>query len=112
MPEDSGYVYGQGPAQVSSRRIWLGMIEVRAVGYRETRHRPIWSRIGVLGALGLALGWVLSAEAYYFNQRYMNGIPTTRRADMYLYLPESLANGVMGRRYRVASFRWLRPDEI
>ncbi len=23
-----------------------------------------------------------------------------------------LANGVMGRRYRVASFRWLRPDEI
>ena len=44
----------------------------------------------------LALTWVLSAEAYYFNQRFMNGIPTTRRADMYLYLPDSLVNGFMG----------------
>ena len=104
MPEDSGYVYGQGPTEASSRRIWLGLIEVRAVGYRETRYRPVWSRIGLVGALTLALGWVVSAEAYYFNQRYMNGIPTTRRADMYLYLPDSLLNWTTG---------WFRsPEEM
>jgi len=34
MPEDSGYAYGKGPDQVSSRRTWLGMVEVSAVGYR------------------------------------------------------------------------------
>ena len=96
MPEDSGYVYGQGPAQVSSRRIWLGLVEVRTTGYRETRYRPVWSRLGLVGGLTLAVGWVLSAEGYYFNQRYMNGIPTTRRADMYLYLPDSLANWATG----------------
>jgi hypothetical protein len=104
MPEDSGYVYGQGPAQVSSRRIWLGLVEVRAVGYRETRYRPVWSRLCLAGGLVIALGWVLSAEAYYFNQRYMNGIPTTRRADMYLYLPDSIVNWATG---------WFRsPEEL
>jgi hypothetical protein len=104
MPEDPGYVYGQGPTQVSTRRIWLGLIEVRSVGQRETRYRPVWSRLGLVGAATLVLTWVLSAEAYYFNQRYMNGIPTTRRADMYLYLPDSLANWASG---------WFRsPEEM
>jgi tetratricopeptide (TPR) repeat protein len=28
----------------------------------------------------------------YFKERYMNGIPTTRRADMYLYLPDTVVN--------------------
>jgi len=96
MPEDSGYAYGKGPAQVSSRRTWLGMVEVSAVGYRETRYRLVWPRVALVAGATLALTWVLSAEAYYFNQRFMNGIPTTRRADMYLYLPDSLVNGFMG----------------
>ena len=96
MPEDSGYAYGKGPEQVSSRRIWLGMVEVSAVGYRETRYRLVWPRVALLATVSLALAWVLSAEAYYFNQRFMNGIPTTRRADMYLYLPDSLTNGFLG----------------
>jgi hypothetical protein len=35
---------------------------------------------------------VALSELNYFKERYMNGIPTTRRADMYLYLPDTLAN--------------------
>lgn len=104
MPEDPGYVYGQGPTPAGSRRILLGMVRVEAEGYRRNRYRPVWSRLlWVLPLAGAAL-WALSAEGYYFNQRYMNGIGPTRRADMYLYLPDSFANWVGG---------WFRsPEEI
>jgi hypothetical protein len=106
MPEAPGYVYGQGPDLGSTRRICLGLIEVQSQGQgqRRARYRPVWSRLLLVLPLALAFGWVLLAEGYYFNQRYMNGITTTRRADMYLYLPDSLANWATG---------WFKsPEEI
>jgi uncharacterized protein HemY len=70
----------------------LGMVTVETIGYKERKYRPEWKRIGLLCPVFLTLLWVLLSEMNYFKERYMNGIPTTRRADMYLYLPDTLAN--------------------
>ena len=92
MSADPHYVYGQGQSSRSSYPILLGMVTVEVIGYQERRYRPNWRRLGMLFPVFLLLLWVALSEANYFKERYMNGIPTTRRADMYLYLPDALAN--------------------
>ncbi len=92
MSADPHYVYGQGQSSRSSHPILLGMVTVEAIGYQERRYRPNWRRIGLLFPVFLLLLWVALSEVNYFKERFMNGIPTTRRADMYLYLPDTLAN--------------------
>jgi len=94
MSADPHYVYGQGQSSRSSYPILLGTVTVEVVGYKERRYRPNWRRIGVLFPVFLLLLWVGLSEANYFKERFMNGIPTTRRADMYLYLPDTAANSV------------------
>jgi len=68
------------------------MVIVEAIGYKERKYRPNWKRIGLLFPVFLLILWVALSEVNYFKERYMNGIPTTRRADMYLYLPDTLVN--------------------
>ena len=92
MSADPHYVYGQGQSSRSSHTILLGMVLVETIGYKERRYRPAWKRIALLFPVFLLLLWVALSELNYFKERYMNGIPTTRRADMYLYLPDTLAN--------------------
>lgn len=92
MSADPHYVYGQGQSSRSSHPILLGTVTVEVVGYKERRYRPNWRRIGLLFPVFLLLLWVGLSEANYFKERFMNGIPTTRRADMYLYLPDTAAN--------------------
>ena len=92
MSADPHYVYGQGQSSRSSYPILLGTVTVEVVGYKERRYRPNWRRIGLLCPVLLLLLWVGLSEANYFKERFMNGIPTTRRADMYLYLPDTAAN--------------------
>jgi uncharacterized protein HemY len=94
MSADPHYVYGQGQSSRSSYPILLGTVTVEVVGYNERRYRPNWRRIGLLFPAFLLLLWVGLSEANYFKERFMNGIPTTRRADMYLYLPDTAANSV------------------
>ena len=94
MSADPHYVYGQGQSSRSSYPILLGTVTVEVVGYKERRYRPNWRRIGLLCPVLLLLLWVGLSEANYFKERFMNGIPTTRRADMYLYLPDTAANSV------------------
>ena len=94
MSADPHYVYGQGQSSRSSYPILLGTVTVEVVGYKERRYRPNWRRIGLLFPVFLLLMWVGLSEANYFKERFMNGIPTTRRADMYLYLPDTAANSV------------------
>jgi uncharacterized protein HemY len=94
MSADPHYVYGQGQSSRSSYPILLGTVTVEVVGYKERRYRPNWRRIGLLFPVFLLLLWVGLSEANYFKERFMNGIPTTRRADMYLYLPDTAANAV------------------
>jgi uncharacterized protein HemY len=72
----------------------LGTVTVEVIGYKERRYRPNWRRIGLLLPVALLLLWVGLSEANYFKERFMNGIPSTRRVDMYLYLPDSAANSV------------------
>jgi thioredoxin-like negative regulator of GroEL len=95
MSADPHYVYGQGQSSRSSYPILLGMVVVEAIGYKEKKYRPDWKRIALLFPAFLLLVWVALSEANYFKERYMNGIPTTRRADMYLYLPDTLANSAV-----------------
>ncbi|MDP4592284.1 MAG: hypothetical protein NWQ74_05935 [Opitutales bacterium] len=92
MSADPHYVYGQGQSSRSSYPILLGTVTVEVVGYKERRYRPNWRRIALLLPVFLLLLWVGLSEANYFKERFMNGIPTTRRADMYLYLPDTAAN--------------------
>ncbi len=94
MSADPHYVYGQGQSSRSSHPILLGTVTVEVVGYKERRYRPNWRRIGLLLPVALLLLWVGLSEANYFKERFMNGIPSTRRVDMYLYLPDSAANSV------------------
>lgn len=92
MSADPHYVYGQGQSSRSSYPILLGMVIVETIGYKERKYRPNWRRIALLFPVFLLILWVALSELNYFKERYMNGIPTTRRADMYLYLPDTLAN--------------------
>jgi uncharacterized protein HemY len=94
MSADPHYVYGQGQSSRSSHPILLGTVTVEVIGYKERRYRPNWRRIGLLLPVALLLLWVGLSEANYFKERFMNGIPSTRRVDMYLYLPDSAANSV------------------
>ena len=95
MSADPHYVYGQGQSSRSSYPILLGMVIVETVGYKERKYRPNWRRIGLLSPVFLLLLWVALSEANYFKERFMNGIPTTRRADMDLYVPDTLANSAI-----------------
>ena len=95
MSADPHYVYGQGQGSRSSYPILLGTVTVEVIGYKERRYRPNWRRIGLLFPVFLLLLWVGLSEANYFKERFMNGIPTTRRADMYLYLPDTAANSAV-----------------
>ena len=92
MSADPHYVYGQGQSSRSSYPILLGMVIVEAIGYKERKYRPHWRRIGLLFPVFLLILWVGLSEMNLFKEKYMNGIPSTRRADMYLYLPDTLAN--------------------
>lgn len=92
MSADPHYVYGQGQSSRSSYPMLLGMVTVEVVGYKERKYRPNWRRIGLLFPVFLLIGWVGLSEVNYFKERFMNGIPTTRRADMYLYLPDTIVN--------------------
>ncbi len=94
MSSDPHYVYGQGQDSRSSRSILLGLVIVDTVGYKDRRYRLAWGRVCLLLPIFLAGLWVVTAELYLFNQKYMNGIATTRRADMYLYFPDTIANSV------------------
>ena len=94
MSSDPHYVYGQGQYSRSTQRILLGMVIVDIVGYKDRRYRLAWGRVCLLLPIFLAGLWVVTAELYLFNQKYMNGIATTRRADMYLYFPDTIANSV------------------
>jgi len=68
------------------------MVTVEVIGYKERKYRPNWKRIALLSPAFLLVLWVALSEVNYFKERYMNGIPTTRRADMYLYLPDTVVN--------------------
>ena len=82
MSADPHYVYGQGQSSRSTYRILLGMVIVEAIGYKERRYRPGWTRIALLSPVFLLIAWVGMSEANFFKERYMNGSPTTRGAEM------------------------------
>jgi tetratricopeptide (TPR) repeat protein len=94
MAEKPQFVYGQRADDRSVGRMFLGLIVVESVGYREKRYRPDWRRLAVAAPIATLALWVLTAEANVFKEKYINGVATTSRADMYLYLPDSIGDWV------------------
>lgn len=94
MSGDPSYTYGQGPDSRSTHRMLLGMVIVETIGYKERKYRPAWGRIAGLLPFFLLGLWCATAEMYYFKEKYMGGISTTRRADMYLYFPETFLDKI------------------
>lgn len=94
MADEPHFVYGQRADERVRGRMLLGLIIVETVGYRERRYRPDWRRLSFVGPLAALALWVLSSEAYLFKEKYINGVATTSRADMYLYLPDSAGEWV------------------
>ena len=97
MPEEPHFVYGQRAEDRSRGRLFFGLIIVEIEGYRQKRYRPDWRRLAVALPLTLLALWALSSEAYLFKEKYINGVATTRRSDMYLYLPDSVGEWVTGK---------------
>jgi hypothetical protein len=95
MPNYGQYVYGSDPYDKRSRSILLGMITIEQVGYQNKVYRLNWKRILQIAPFAIILYWLVSSEIFYFRERYMWGIPTTRRADAYLYLPETFVNNII-----------------
>ena len=92
MADDPSYVYGQGPGNKRARRLLLGLVVVEQKGYHDLAYRPNWPRLAWVIPVTALAAWLLGSEAYYFKERYMGGITTTRRGDMYLYFPDSIGN--------------------
>ncbi len=97
MAEKPHFVYGQRADDRSRGRMLFGLIIVEQFGYRQKKYRPDWRRLSVAAPLAAIVLWVLSSEAYLFKEKYINGVATTTRADMYLYLPDSAGEWVLSK---------------
>jgi uncharacterized protein HemY len=95
MERKPSYIYVPSGQKKSSKTILLGTINVQQIGYDRKTFSANWRRIGLLFPFFLILLWVGSSEFFYFRERYMNGITTTRRGDAYLYFPDSLINATV-----------------
>lgn len=95
MEKKPSYIYGSTTQRKTSKTILLGTVIVQQIGYDKKIFVPNWRRIGLLSPFLLILLWVGSAEFFYFRERYMNGITTTRRGDAYLYFPDSIVNSAI-----------------
>ena len=95
MEKKPNYIYGSTTQKKVSKTILLGTVIVQQIGYDKKIYIPNWRRIGLLSPFLLILLWVGSAEFFYFRERYMNGITTTRRGDAYLYFPDTLVNSAI-----------------
>ena len=95
MENKPNYIYGTSSERKSSKTILLGTIFVNQIGYQKKIYSPNWRRIYLLSPFLLILIWLASSELFYFRERYMNGITTTRRGDAYLYFTDSAINSII-----------------
>lgn len=77
------------------KTILLGTLIVQQIGYQKKIYRPNWRRIRIYSPFLFVFLWISTAELFYFRERYMNGITTTRRGDAYLYFPDTLINSII-----------------
>ena len=95
MEKKPEYLYGANTERKSVKTIFFGTLIVQQIGYQKKVFIPNWRRIAFYSPFLLILLWISSSELFYFRERYMNGITTTRRGDAYLYFTDTLVNSVI-----------------
>ncbi len=113
MEKKPAYLYGANTERKSVKTIFFGTVIVQQIGYQKKIYSLNWRRIAFYSPFLLILLWISTSELFYFRERYMNGITTTRRGDAYLYFPDTLINSainlglssaeVQAREYRLLS---------
>ena len=102
--KEEKYDYGFDPTQKLTRTILFGMVYVEQYGYSKRVYSLNARRIaGILPFLLFGL-WLMGSEFKYFQERYMLGITTTRRADIYLFFYDSVIDSTVN--------FFLKPEEI
>jgi len=89
MNKKEKYEPGFDPTEKRTRSILFGTVFVEQFGYsRKVYSLNVRRILGILPFLLFGI-WLIFSEFNYFKERYMNGITTTRRADIYLFYYDS-----------------------
>lgn len=104
MAQKRKYDYGFDPTEKLTRSILFGMVFVEQYGYSKKTYSLNIRRILKFLPLALFGLWLVSSEYMYFRERYMYGINTTRRSDIYLFYTDGLINSSIN--------FFLTPEEI
>ena len=104
MSKKEKYEPGFDPTEKRTRSILFGTVFVEQFGYsRKVYSLNVRRILGILPFLLFGI-WLMASEFMYFRERYMNGITTTRRADIYLFYYDSTIDSTVN--------FFLKPEEI
>ena len=104
MIKNEKYEPGFDPTEKRTRSILFGTIFVEQFGYsRKVYSLNVRRILGILPFLLFGI-WLMASEFMYFRERYMNGITTTRRADIYLFYYDSTIDSTVN--------FFLTPEEV
>jgi len=102
--KEDKYTYGVDPNTKRTRAILFGTVFVEQFGYSKKVYSLNVRRIaGILPFLLFGL-WLMASEFMYFRERYMYGITTTRRSDIYLFYYDSAIDSTVN--------FFLKPEEV
>ena len=95
MNQKKKYDYGFDPNEKQTRSILFGTVFVEQFGYSKKVYSLNTRRIlKIVPFLVFGL-WLMASEFMYFRERYMYGITTTRRSDIYLFYTDSIADSTV-----------------
>jgi len=104
MNKKEKYESGFDPTEKRTRAILFGTVFVEQFGYsRKVYSLNVRRILGILPFLLFGI-WLMASEFMYFRERYMNGITTTRRADIYLFYYDSTIDSTVN--------FFLTPEEV
>ena len=104
MNKKEKYESGFDPTEKRTRSILFGTVFVEQFGYsRKVYSLNVRRILGILPFLLFGI-WLMASEFMYFRERYMNGITTTRRADIYLFYYDSTIDSTVN--------FFLTPEEV
>jgi hypothetical protein len=98
------YEPGFDPTEKRTRSILFGTVFIEQFGYSKKVYSLNLRRIaGILPFLLFGI-WLMASEFMYFRERYMNGITTTRRTDIYLFYYDTAVDSTVN--------FFLTPEEV
>jgi len=104
MSKKEKYEPGFDPTEKRTRAILFGTVFVEQFGYsRKVYSLNVRRILGIVPFLLFGI-WLMASEFMYFRERYMNGITTTRRADIYLFYYDSTIDSTIN--------FFLTPEEV